>query len=195
MIEYRFRPIDQWPGQHIKPRKKSKFKAHYGDTLKLLERELGYLQARNVVIQADCDERMIRQDGMLRSDARLNGPGVILAFDSKHGPLSYPCDTFTNWDCNLRAIALSLEGLCLKTPPRLQTPAVAYKLPFVSLRLNPSPPAILLRDSSACSSDDRFCAVGCGNGKTNQKGKDSAWLGSGHRHVRFICPPFARGGA
>jgi len=110
-FNYQFRPIDQWPGEKCKSRKRSNFKAGYSDTLKLLERELYYLKARNIVIQADCDEREIRQDGMLRANARLNGSGIIVAFDSKHGPLSYPCDTYLNWDCNLRAIALSLEAL------------------------------------------------------------------------------------
>jgi hypothetical protein len=36
---------------------------------------------------------------------------VILTLDSKHGPLSYPCDTFTTWQDNVRAIALALEAL------------------------------------------------------------------------------------
>jgi hypothetical protein len=111
MLQYQFRPLENWPWPRTKNRKRSQFKAGYNDTLKLLERELGYLQARNVVIQADCEERMIRQDGMFRADARLRSPCIVLAFDSKHGPLSYPCDTYLNWDCNLRAIALSLEAL------------------------------------------------------------------------------------
>lgn len=111
MLSYQFRPIEHWPTQATKARKRSQFKAGYSDTLRLLERELGHLRATNIVIQADCEERMIRQDGMLRSGATLRGPGVILSFDSKHGPLAYPCDTYVNWDCNLRAIALSLEAL------------------------------------------------------------------------------------
>jgi hypothetical protein len=35
----------------------------------------------------------------------------VLSFNSKFGPLSYPCDRFQTWDDNLRAIALSLEHL------------------------------------------------------------------------------------
>jgi hypothetical protein len=110
-MHYQFRPIEQWPGPRTRDRQRSRFKASYQDTLRLLERELVHLQATNIVVQADCDESMIRRDGMLRSNAVLRGPGVILSFDSKHGPLSYPCDTYANWDCNLRAIALSLEAL------------------------------------------------------------------------------------
>src|SRR5690606_24676973 len=43
--------------------------------------------------------------------AKAAHPGVILSFDSKVGHLSYPCDTFTSWQDNLRAVALALEAL------------------------------------------------------------------------------------
>ncbi|MFC7344498.1 hypothetical protein [Saccharopolyspora griseoalba] len=41
---------------------------------------------------------------------------MAISFTSKHGPLSYPCDTFTgpggrSWQANVRAIALALEAL------------------------------------------------------------------------------------
>jgi hypothetical protein len=38
-------------------------------------------------------------------------PGVILSFQSAKGVLSFPCDRYTDWESNLRAIALSLEAL------------------------------------------------------------------------------------
>lgn len=110
-IQVQFEPIDQWPGVPTRNRRHSRFKTNLSDTYRLLERELLHLGCKRLVIQADCERRMIRNDGLLRSDARLRGPGVILSFDSKHGSLSYPCDTFANWDCNLRAIALALEAL------------------------------------------------------------------------------------
>jgi hypothetical protein len=50
-------------------------------------------------------------DGMLYAGAKLRSAGIILSFDSKHGPLSYPCDKYSKWQANLRAIALSLEAL------------------------------------------------------------------------------------
>lgn len=106
-----FRPILTWPGKLSTARRGSQFKASYNDTLKLLDVELGRLRASNVVIQLALDPRDIRLDGMPRADARPAHPGVILAFDSKHGPLSYPCDTFSTWQENLRAIALALEYL------------------------------------------------------------------------------------
>ncbi len=110
-LQYQFRPIDVWPGQATQSPMKSKFHTSWGQTLILLERELGRLQAKNIVLQAYVTEGQIKRDGMLYADARPTRPGVILSFDSKHGPLSYPCDRFTDWQDNVRAIALSLEAL------------------------------------------------------------------------------------
>lgn len=36
---------------------------------------------------------------------------MILSFESKVGFLSYPCDTYTDWQANVRAIALALAAL------------------------------------------------------------------------------------
>ena len=110
-MEYQFRPIEQWPGKRTRAPKRSQFSAGWSKTLELLERELSHLRARNIVIQADCDESQIRLDGMLRASARMNSQGIILSFDSSHGPLSYPCDRFDRWQDNVRAIALALEAL------------------------------------------------------------------------------------
>jgi hypothetical protein len=90
---------------------RARFKAGYADTLRLLDRELRHLGARNIVVQMGLSGRDIRLDGMPRAGARPNHPGVILSFDSKHGPLNYPCGRFSEWEDNLRAIALSLEHL------------------------------------------------------------------------------------
>lgn len=109
-IQVQFEPIDKWPEKPTVSRKASKFKTRWSDTCKLLERELLHLGCRRLVIQLDCDRSQIRQDGLPRADARAR-PGVILAFQSKHGPLRYPCDTFYDWQDNVRAIALALEAL------------------------------------------------------------------------------------
>lgn len=82
-----------------------------GRTLEELKKELGYLEARDVVLQLDLRERDLRNDGWPRSDARPATPRVVLAFQSKHGPLQYPCDTFDRWEDNVRAIRLALEAL------------------------------------------------------------------------------------
>lgn len=110
-MEYEFRPIVNWPGKPTPRRKRAQFKAGYSATLELLETELRMLAARQVVIQLALSDRDIRVDGRPRAGSRPSHPGVILSFQSKHGPLSYPCDTYEDWEDNLRAIALALEHL------------------------------------------------------------------------------------
>jgi hypothetical protein len=111
MLQYQFRPIDQWPGTLNRSPKRATFRSSFHQTLDLLERELGYLQAREIVIQAAVTLADLRNDGMLRANATPHHPGIILSFESKHGPLSYPCDRYDEWRDNLRAIGLSLEAL------------------------------------------------------------------------------------
>lgn len=79
-----------------------------------LDRELRFLGVRydsTVVIEAGYQEHEIRNDGLPRANARPQDPAIIVSFESKHGPLRYGCDTFTEWVDNLRAIALALEAL------------------------------------------------------------------------------------
>lgn len=106
-----FRPIDVWPGEMTRARRRSQFSAPWGKTIALLERELGYLRARNVVFQIAVVERDLRIDGKPRAQARVSHPGVILAFESRVGPLKYAVDTFDRWADNVRAIALAMEAL------------------------------------------------------------------------------------
>jgi hypothetical protein len=109
----RIRPIVTWPGEQTSDykRKDAPFRAPFRSTVDLLRRELDQLRARNVVLQIAMAERDFRIDGYPRANARAEHPGVILSLDSKHGPLSYPCDRFWEWQDNLRAIALALEAL------------------------------------------------------------------------------------
>jgi hypothetical protein len=108
---FAFRPIQHWPGKLTAKRKRSLFSATYGKTLALLDAELRHLGARNVVLQVAIPASEIRLDGRPRVRATATHPGVILSFDSKHGPLSYPCDRYDEWEDNLRAIALAMEAL------------------------------------------------------------------------------------
>lgn len=107
----RFRPIERWPGDLTHDRRRSAFSSPWGHTTRLLERELTYLGATNIVVQIAVDESRIRLDGYPRASAVAHHPGVVLAFDSKHGPLQYAVDTFDRWRDNVRAIALALEAL------------------------------------------------------------------------------------
>lgn len=113
-MDYSFKPIVTWIGKPTNSllRQRSRFDSTYSQTLELLDRELRHLSARQIVIQTYHAASDIRLDGLPRASARVpESPGVILSFNSKHGPLSYPCDTFTKWEHNLRAIALALEAL------------------------------------------------------------------------------------
>jgi hypothetical protein len=106
-----FRPLLVWPGEPTRYRKGSPFSSTYPATLNLLERELDMLGASEAVLQLAVTEAEIRTDGLPRANARPTHPGVILAFQSRHGPLQYATDVFDHWQDNLRAIALSLESL------------------------------------------------------------------------------------
>lgn len=123
-ITFKFKPIVDYPVKATNFRESARFKAKYSDTLDLLDRELFHISAQSpVIIQTYLDERDIRLDGLPRSDARVpSNPAVIISFKRrvKYDPqlkrdiyedLSFPCDTFTTWKDNLRAIALALEAL------------------------------------------------------------------------------------
>ncbi len=111
MIQWRVVPILKWPMEHTKRRTRSRFGANWSTTTELLERELRFLRGQNIVLQMAVGEQEIRNDGWIRASARPTHPGVLLTFDSKFGPLTYPCDNFTDWKANVRAIALALEAL------------------------------------------------------------------------------------
>lgn len=110
-------PIQRWPRDLTTSRIRSPFSATWGSTTSLLKSELRHLGVdvdrvdRGVVLQIAISPEALRLDGRLRSRADVAHPGVILAIESKHGPLSYACDRFTTWRDNLRAIALALEAL------------------------------------------------------------------------------------
>ncbi len=113
-----FRPLKLRPPEWKTPPAGGPFKASWTSTMGLLDRELRYLGASEPVLQVDADAGQIRLDGMLRADARVNHPGVILSFETKkHGTLTYPCCAFggwyqhPGWQMNTRAIALGLEAL------------------------------------------------------------------------------------
>lgn len=112
-MDIRFVALEKWPVAPTPSHRRvdSPFRAKWAQTIDLLETELNHLKAKEIVIQADCDRSQIRLDGLMRADAKLRGPGVVLSFESKHGPLSYPCDQYKDWQDNVRAIALSLEKL------------------------------------------------------------------------------------
>ncbi|GEP38856.1 hypothetical protein NPS01_25190 [Nocardioides psychrotolerans] len=109
-MRYVVRPISDrtvFSGKH----RPSQFGSSLRNTQTLLFSEVGHLKGRDLVLEVDVAERHIRNDGMLRADARPVSPAVRIAFESAHGPLTYGTDTFSTWQDNLRAIALALEAL------------------------------------------------------------------------------------
>lgn len=113
-IPFRYRPIDEWPGEPTpdRDRRRAPFKAGWASTLRDLQRELSWLDAHTVVCQVALEEKDFRvTDGHPRAQARASHPGVVLAFESKYGPLKYATDVFDDFTDNMRAIALGLEAL------------------------------------------------------------------------------------
>lgn len=110
------RPISWWPGAETRERVRSNFSAPWRDTLRLLDRELRHLgggfRGAPTVLEIAMREQDFRIDGLPRANARPAHPGVILNIETPDkGPLRFPCDRFTDWHDNLRAIALALEAL------------------------------------------------------------------------------------
>lgn len=112
MIPVTFRPISSWPVEFSRTRTfHNPFRAGWDDTLRLLSYELEKLGAKSVVIEAFFAEDDLRLDGWPRAGRRPAQPGVIVSFDSRHGPLRYGTDAFPEYEANLRAIGLGLEAL------------------------------------------------------------------------------------
>jgi hypothetical protein len=113
MIDCRFKPIEKWPTTPTPEyrRQYSRFKAGWSQTLDLLERELNHLKAKDVTVEGFFFVNEIRNDGWPKSSARPSQPGVVLSFTTKQGRMVMPCDKYTDWEANLRAIALTLEHL------------------------------------------------------------------------------------
>jgi hypothetical protein len=113
LLQATFRPVDNWPGRarSSHQRRRSPFKGSWANTLDTLEREIGHLKGKSIVVQGYFDPKDIRNDGWPRSSARPRQPGVVVSFHTDKGPMSFPCDTYLDWEDNLRAIALALSAL------------------------------------------------------------------------------------
>lgn len=112
-----YRPISKWVGERSSARAQSPFKSsprdHWVNTRSVLARELEHLGADDVLLEMGLKQSEISTvTGMPKNNARQpDDPGVIISFDSRHGPLRYATDRFEDWRDNVRAIALGLESL------------------------------------------------------------------------------------
>lgn len=123
MSLYTVRPIsDRTPFRG--PQRNSPFTTTWSQARDLLYRELDFLDAHQAVLEVDVDEKHIRLDGELRTDAKARTGAVRLAFKSNRGELTYATDVFEkpswrrngmqeDWQHNLYAIAKGLEALRL----------------------------------------------------------------------------------
>lgn len=106
------KPLGRWPGELTKYRKVSNFKAGFSSTMDILDRELWAVNAGAVVVQLAVHDRDVKGNGSLRATARPDHPGVVVSFTSPRlGKVRFTCDRFTDWQDNLRAIALGMEAL------------------------------------------------------------------------------------
>lgn len=118
-LDYKVQGVDVWPGE-VTPdwkRTRSPFKTIWTKVMQSLEREVRMLGGKQVLLRLDISDRDIRNDGMLRADARPRSPAVIVEFTAgrlKGSPrLLYRCDRFRYWQDNVSAIARGLEALRL----------------------------------------------------------------------------------
>lgn len=114
MIEFRLKPLVQWPHTQTRGRKRSPFKAGMNKVNQDLRTELAHIGTKGTVwIEAGFRAEHIRNDGLPRADApRPSFPGVVVyAPETKKGPMRFASDTYTDWQGNLRGITLTLTAL------------------------------------------------------------------------------------
>lgn len=115
-----FEALTSWPYPDVDI-VSTPFRAKWTDTRALLLRELDMLGVDLAVMELDLAPTDLRQDGEIRANARLRSGRVRLSFTSRHGALQYACDRYDGylwgglnlqpWQCNARAIALTLQSL------------------------------------------------------------------------------------
>ena len=93
-----------------KAAKASAYKSGWGNIVKMLQRELAMLGAKQAIVEMDIDDSDIRNDGWVRSNATPRTPGVRIFFESKHGPLTYETAAWKSWEHNIYAIARTLAA-------------------------------------------------------------------------------------
>lgn len=120
-MNIQYGPIKQWPGKlrDSHQRIRAPFKSDHTSTIRLLEKELRIVGAESPVVQLAIREDQWTRDGRPYAKAQAAHPGVIVSFVKairrptgvQRIPLSFPCDRFTTWETNLRAVAIALEDL------------------------------------------------------------------------------------
>jgi hypothetical protein len=114
-----FRSLPAWP-YPPNDRQPDRFKVEFRQTLKLLERELEQVGARDPIVGVVSPDLRVDGSGFL-ANARIQHVGAELSFDKPEGStwrrLTFHTDAFRDYsardsfESNLRAIALGLEAL------------------------------------------------------------------------------------
>ena len=108
----KFRPIEEWPREETADRQSSRYRASWGSTIVLLQRELKALDARAVEVRLDMPPTRIRNDGFPYINASPESPRFLLSFDTpERDRLVFAADYWDRWEDNARAVALTLEAL------------------------------------------------------------------------------------
>lgn len=110
-----FRPLAAWPHKltprHLRKRWPSD--VTLSRAMRSVVQQLDLLGCiGSAYIEADVEEKHIRQDGQLYASAKANSPGVIVS--ARHrtlGDLRWACDRFASLAENLRAIAMTISAL------------------------------------------------------------------------------------
>lgn len=93
----------------------SPFRSSWSATVELLSKELRAHGARRVILEVDLRETDIHLDGLPRADRRALSPGIVLSFQATRVPgspeLRYEVSEFSDWQDNVRAVALGLQAL------------------------------------------------------------------------------------
>lgn len=108
---FEFRPLRAWPRAVRTEHYGDQFQASYAETIEKLSEEMRLIGVERAVISAVYSRPTLRQDGLPQANARMDYPGMMIAFDKPSGGVSLATDKYASWQANLRGIALSLEAL------------------------------------------------------------------------------------
>lgn len=113
MIGITFKPLAGWPPTHTRTKvhDHARFRAKIERTIRELERELRAAKGTRATIEIAFASEQIARDGIPYSGAVPKEPGVIFRFVREGVETVMPCDKWSTWESNLRAIALTLRNL------------------------------------------------------------------------------------
>lgn len=119
MIECHLRPMEKYPETPTREPKNGQFKVGYQRLLDDLSAELERIDATSVVLELDIAPSRVREfrnsfNGWPKADTRIKKDGtdgVVLNFEIARKSYRFACDTYWEWQDNLRAISLTLEAL------------------------------------------------------------------------------------